>query len=165
MQYDAFSQNALQVVEYASDLARRYGCRCIGTEHILYGLINVSEGRAASILREEGVTNERFIRIFERNVDRVTDIPGNMFTPRTKGILENAVAISRDARTGYVGTEHMLLALLIQEDSRAVKILMEMNVNVKAVIEGMSEALYEGFGDEEQPYEEQEEDISLTDSE
>ena len=66
MYYETFSRNVNQVIEYATALSKRYGLRYIGSEHILFGLINVSEGRAAAILREEGVTNERFIYLFEK---------------------------------------------------------------------------------------------------
>ena len=149
MYYETFSRNVNQVIEYAAALSKRYGLQYIGSEHILFGLINVSEGRAAAILREEGVTNERFLYLFEKSIDRRTVITGNMFTPRTKRVFENAVEISLKARAGYVGTEHLLLAVLIDSDSLAVAILKALKVNVNAVIEGLSETLFEGLDDED----------------
>ena len=149
MYYETFSRNVNQVIEYAAALSKRYGLQYIGSEHILFGLINVSEGRAAAILREEGVTNERFLYLFEKSIDRRTVITGNMFTPRTKRVFENAVEISLKARAGYVGTEHLLLAVLIDSDSLAVAILKALKVNVNAVIEGLSETLFEGIDDED----------------
>ena len=123
MYYETFSRNVNEVINYATALAKRYGCRYIGSEHILFGLINVTDGRAAAILREEGVDNERFLYLFQKTVDKSTVITGNMFTPRTKRLFENAVEISLKARAGYVGTEHLLLATLIDEESLAVAIL------------------------------------------
>jgi hypothetical protein len=86
----------------------------------LFGLINVSDGRAAAILREAEIDNERYLYYFQKSVDRTLMIPGNMFTPRTKKVLERAIDFSLQARTGYVGTEHLLLALLMQYDGFAV---------------------------------------------
>ena len=61
MYYDAFSRNVNDVIELATKLAKRYGCRYIGSEHILFGLMNAKEGRAAAILHQAEVNNERFL--------------------------------------------------------------------------------------------------------
>ena len=159
MYYETFSRNVNQVIEYAVALAKRYGCKYIGSEHILFGLINVSDGRAAAILREEGVDNDRFLYLFKKTVDKNIVITGNMFTGRTKRVFENAVEISLKARAGYVGTEHLLLAVLIDKDSTAVTILRALKVNVDAVIEGLSETLFEQFEEEEFEQPEPEESV------
>ena len=159
MYYETFSRNVNLVIEYAVALAKRYGCRYIGSEHILFGLINVSDGRAAAILREEGVDSDRFLYLFKKTVDKNMVITGNMFTGRTKRVFENAVEISLKARAGYVGTEHLLLAVLIDKDSTAVTILRALKVNVDAVIEGLSETLFEQFDEEEIENKEQEESV------
>ena len=65
MYYDGFSRNVSEVIDVATQLAKRYGCRYIGSEHILFGLMNVTEGRAAAILKEAGVNNDRFLYYFE----------------------------------------------------------------------------------------------------
>ena len=142
MYYETFSRNVNQVIEFATALAKRYGCRYIGSEHILFGLINVADGRAASILKEEGVDNERFLFLFKKTISQDMVITGNMFTARTKKLFENAIEISLKARAGYVGTEHLLLALLLDKESTAVTILSLLKVNVNAVIEGLSETLF-----------------------
>ena len=142
MYYETFSRNVNQVIEYATALAKRYGCRYIGSEHILFGLINAEDGRAASILKEEGVDNERFLFLFKKTISQDMVITGNMFTARTKKLFENAIEISLKARAGYVGTEHLLLALLLDKESTAVTILSLLKVNVNAVIEGLSETLF-----------------------
>jgi ATP-dependent Clp protease ATP-binding subunit ClpA len=97
MYYDAFSRNVNEVIELSTALAKRLGCRYIGSEHILFGLINVTDGRAAAILREEGVDNDRFLYLFKKTVDKNMVITGNMFTGRTKRVFENAVEISLKA--------------------------------------------------------------------
>ncbi|MBO7345182.1 MAG: ATP-dependent Clp protease ATP-binding subunit [Clostridia bacterium] len=150
MYYETFSRNVNLVIEYAVALTKRYNLRYIGSEHILFGLINVTEGRAAAILREEGVTNERFLPLFERSISKDSVVPGNMFTPRTKRVFENAVNISLKASAGYVGTEHVLLAILMDQTSLAVSILKALKVNVSALYEGLSEQLFENFEEDEE---------------
>ena len=130
MYYDAFSRNVNEVIEISTALSRRFGCSYIGSEHILYGLINVSDGRAAAILKEAGVDSERYLYYFQRTIDKSLIIPGNMFTARTKRLFETAVDISLKAHAGFVGTEHLLLAVLLDSDSVAVAILRALKVNV-----------------------------------
>lgn len=142
MYYETFSRNVNMVIEYATALAKRYGCKYIGSEHILFGLMNVSEGRAAAILREAGADNERFLYLFQKTIDKSFVLSGNMFTPRTKRILEAAVDVSLKARAGYVGTEHLLAAVLADEDSLAVAILKEMKVNPDRLLESVVDGMF-----------------------
>ena len=87
MYYDAFSRNVNQVIDIAAALAKRFGCRYIGSEHILFGLLNASEGRASAYLRQAEVDNDRFLFYFQRSINRNTIIPGNMFTPKVKQLF------------------------------------------------------------------------------
>ncbi len=130
MYFEEFSRNVNQALDVATALAKRYGCRYIGSEHILYGLMNVSEGRASAFLREAGVTNERYLHLFERTVDKSLVITGSMFTAKTKRLLENTLEISLKAHAGYIGTEHLLLAILLSYESTAVTILRHLKVDV-----------------------------------
>ena len=130
MYFEAFSRNVNQAIDIATALAKRYGCRYIGSEHVLYGLMNVTDGRASAFLREAGVTNERYLHLFERTVDKTLVITGSMFTARTKRLFENALEISLKAHAGYIGTEHLLLAILLAYDSAAVTILQLLKVDV-----------------------------------
>lgn len=152
MYYEAFSRNVNQVIELANSLAKRFGCRYIGSEHIMFGLINVSDGRAASILREAGVDNERYLFYFKKSIEKNVVIPGNMFTPRTKRLFENAIDISLKAHSGFVGTEHLLLAILLDKDALATNILMAMRVNVDEMAEELAESLIvaEDMGENEE---------------
>lgn len=162
MYFETFSRNVSEVIEYATALAKRYGCRYIGSEHILFGLINVTDGRAAAILREEGVDNERFLYYFKKTIDKNTVISGNMFTPRTKRLFENAVEISLKARAGYVGTEHLLLATLIDRESLAVAILNALKVDVDGVAEALSNAMLKQVDDSYEEVDEQEDIFAKT---
>ncbi len=144
MYYEAFSRNVNQVIDLSTALAKRFGCRYIGSEHILFGLINVPDGRAGAILREAEVDNDRFLYYFKKTIDKTMIIPGNMFTPRTKSLFEKAVDISLKAHSGYVGTEHLLLAILLAEDSVAVGILKALRVDVDQMAEEIAETLMGG---------------------
>ena len=158
MYYDAFSRNVNQVIEYASALAKRFGCRYIGSEHILFGLLNVADGRAAALLRQAEVENDRYLFYFKKGIDKDCVMPGNMFTPRTKQIFERAVDISLKARSGFVGTEHLLLSILVDKSSLAVTILTAMHVDVDAMINEITSSI---FPQEEDEVQDQIEDDSV----
>lgn len=141
MYYEAFSNNVNQVIDLATKLAKKFGCKYLGTEHIMFGLINVSDGRAASILREAEVDNDRYLFYFQKTVDKNIIVPGNMFTPRTKRTFEKAVDISLKAHSGYVGTEHLLYAVLLDGESVANTILKTMKVDVESIMEYLRQSL------------------------
>lgn len=134
MYYDAFSKNVNDVIEYANALAKKSGCRYVGSEHILFGLINVTDGRAASILREAGVDNDRYLFYFKKTIDPGYIMPGNMFTPKTKKMFERAVEISLKTHSGFVGTEHILLSILLDTTNVAITILKAMQVDTEKLI-------------------------------
>ena len=158
MYYDAFSRNVNEVIELATVLAKKTGCRYIGSEHILFGLINASDGRAGAILREAGVDNERYLYYFKKTIDKSVIIPGNMFTPRTKQLFDNAIDLSLKAHTGYVGTEHLLLAILLNTDCIAVAILKTLKVDVRKMAEDLYNSMMKRGTEPEM--EEEEEDNS-----
>ena len=159
MYYDAFSRNVNEVIDLATALAKRYGCRYIGSEHILFGLLNATDGRAAAILREAEVNNDRFLFYFQKTVDKGMVISGNMFTARTKRLFETAVEISLKALSGYVGTEHLLLALLYDTESVAVTILKALKVNVVAMIREIEDSFGGGSNDYDDEQQEQEQSV------
>lgn len=148
MYYDAFSRNVNQVIEIATVLTKRFGCRYIGSEHILFGLLSVTDGRAAAILKEAEVDTDRYLNYFQRTLDKTMVIPGNMFTPRTKRLFEKSVDISLKAHSGFVGTEHLLLALLLDSESVAVAILKAMRVDVDEMAEELAQYLLADFDEE-----------------
>ncbi len=161
MYFEAFSRNVNEVIDVSVALAKKYGCRYIGSEHILYGLIAVSEGRASAILKEAGVTAERFLVYFKRSIIKDLVISGNMFTARTKRVFENAAEISLKSHAGYVGTEHLLLALLLETDSIAVSILRQLRVDVDKMTSDIANSLMSGIEDD---YVEEEQDQSFANS-
>ena len=129
MYYEAFSRNVNEVIDMATALAKKTSCMYIGSEHILFGLLSVTDGRASAILREAGVDIDRYLMYYKKSIQKDYIISGNMFTARTKMLFENATQISLKAHAGYVGTEHLLLALLMQTDCLAVTILRHLRVD------------------------------------
>ncbi len=156
MQHDSFSRNVYKVIDIATNVARRLGCRYIGSEHILFGLMSVEDGRASAILREAGVDTTRYYELLQRVVDRRIIITGNMFTARTKGLFESAIDISIRARAGFVGTEHLLLAIISLDDCLAVSLLKRLGINVIKLASDIEREMFSGISDE---YEQNEESV------
>ncbi len=155
MQHETFSRNIYKVIDVATNVARRLGCRYIGSEHIMFGLLSVEDGRASSIMHEAGVDNIRYLELLKRSVDSQMVITGNMFTARTKRLFEDAIDISIKSRAGYVGTEHLLLAILQMVDCLAVKLLEHLRINVDKLTNDLEDSLFAGL---ESEYENEQED-------
>ena len=159
MYYDAFSRNVNEVIEISTQLAKRFGCRYIGSEHILFGLMSVSDGRAAALLREAEVDSDRYLYYLQKTIERDIIIPGNMFTPRTKRLFEKSIDISLKARSGFVGTEHLLLALLLETDSVAIAILKAMKIDYESIVKTITDGLFgNNVNGDEYEYENEEDD-------
>ena len=153
MYFEAFSRNVNNVIDMATSLAKKSGCRYIGSEHILFGLLCVEDGRASAILREAGVDIDRYLVYFKKSIQKDLVISGNMFTPRTKRLFENAAELSLRAHAGYVGTEHLLLALLLESDSLAVVILRHLRVDVDKMTNDLAQSVmqkYENYDQEDE---------------
>ena len=124
----------------------------VGTEHILYGLVKEGSGVAATALNECGVTEDALREKLEsiNGTMSLVELTPDDFTPRTKRVLRAAVIISSKTGYTYVGTEHLLLAILSESDSYAVAFLEELGVSVErlaqAVSKGMQGGADDGFG-------------------
>ena len=123
--FERFTERARQVVVLANEEARLFGHNYIGTEHILLGLLREEEGIAARVLTSVGVSLEGARLQVKRIVGTGEEgthghIP---FTPRAKKVLEIALREARSLSQSYVGTEHILLALVRDNDGGAVRVL------------------------------------------
>ena len=134
--YDMFTERARRAIVHAGDEARRFGHDYIGTEHILLGLVKEGTGAVAHVLRQNSVSLED-VRDRIVNVVRTGPPLGSdkqlAFTPRAKEMLERAMAESRALKASYVGTEHLLLALLHDKSALAGNLLMDMGLQLEAV--------------------------------
>ncbi len=126
-----FTKKAENVIEYANEIAGSLGHNYVGTEHILYGLAKEKEGVASKILENQNVTDEIILRKIEEIVGSALPIDNNVIalTPRTKRVIESSFLEARKLNSEFIGTEHILIGIMKEVDSLAVKILMELGVN------------------------------------
>ena len=131
-----FTNSAEQALEIANDLAAKLGHNYIGTEHILYGLVEEGNGVASIVLSNQGVTSEAVLREIEELIGvsengPIENIESIGFTPRSKRVIENSFIEARRLNSQYIGTEHILCGIMREGDSVAVRIMMDLNVNPK----------------------------------
>ncbi|WP_302516151.1 ATP-dependent Clp protease ATP-binding subunit [Ruminococcus bromii] len=151
-QFKGFTEKANKALNLAIESAEEMRHNYVGTEHILYGLVKEGSGVAATALNECGVTEDSLREKLEsiNGTMSLVELTPDDFTPRTKRVLRAAVIISSKTGYTYVGTEHLLLAILSESDSYAVAFLEELGVSVErlaqAVSKGMQGGADDGFG-------------------
>ncbi len=120
-----FTQKAQRAISLSQECAMSTGCNYIGTEHLLYGLLEEGSGFAAKYLSSLGIgadsLKEKIVK-YNQDVSSTGNFAG--FTPRTNRCLQNSVGEAHKNGSAYIGTEHILLALARERDSVAFKILM-----------------------------------------
>ena len=147
-----FTKSSEDALKIASEIAAELGHNYIGTEHILYGLAEEQIGVASKVLEDQGVTPEKIMGKIEElvGVNENSTINTTIgFTPRTKRIVENAYMEARNANSEYIGTEHILLGIMHEGDSVAVRIMMELNVDPKKLYDEIFKIMGETNGGEE----------------
>ena len=138
-----FTQKANDVLNLAIKAAENFGHNYVGTEHILVGLLKEGTGVGALILNEKGVTLDKIENLIEAHigVGNPTRLSPNDFTPRAKRIIEISFQIARGMLNSFVGTEHILIALLRESDSSAVKFLNALNFDEESLLEDVGASL------------------------
>ncbi|CCY66991.1 negative regulator of genetic competence ClpC/MecB [Clostridium sp. CAG:678] len=135
--FNSFTQKANDVLNLAIKAAENFGHTYIGTEHILIGVLKENTSYGAELLAEKGVTLEKVEDLIKEStgVGNPTALSPNDFTPTAKRVLEVSFQLARGMRNSFVGTEHLLLALLRESDSGAVKLLSACDVDAEAFTE------------------------------
>ena len=128
-----FTKRAEKALEAANKVAVELGHNYIGTEHLLYGLIKEGAGIASKVLENQGITPEKVIQEIEIligvNKDNINGIETSVgFTPRTKRVIENSFREAKKQGNDYIGTEHLLIGIMREGDSVAVRIMLDLNV-------------------------------------
>jgi ATP-dependent Clp protease ATP-binding subunit ClpC len=132
--FNRFTERARKVLVLAKEESRRFNHDYIGTEHILLGLIREGEGVACAVLQNIGMDLGRLRAEIEKLMSPgaaasvLGDIP---FTPRAKKALELATEEARSLGHNYIGTEHILLGLLREEEGIASQVLFSLGVDIK----------------------------------
>ena len=127
-----FTKRAEKALEYAGDLVAGFGHNYIGTEHILYGLVKEGSGVASQVLNMQKITAENVVEEIEVLIgkgDKSQNRGEIGFTPRSKRVIENAFLEARKLGSEFIGTEHLLIGIMREGDSVAVRIMMDLNVN------------------------------------
>ncbi len=151
MEYQRFTQGAQQALNYAQENAKKLGQNYVGTEHLLLGLLQAEEGGAAQALKSQGVTVKAVQDLIERIVGRGNYVFTQAFdfTPRTKRVIQVSAVIARQMGHSYIGTEHLLLAILNEEDTVAARILAELGVEANKTLQALQRGASAPQGQEE----------------
>ncbi len=123
--FNGFTQKANKALNAAIEFAEELGHTYIGSEHLLAGILKDDDSTAAEIIKKNGVDFNTISEQMELDIGKgmATTLTPNDFTPRTKRILESSLLEARKMGHSYVGTEHILLALIFENDCYAVKYL------------------------------------------
>ena len=134
--YERFTERAQKVMQLANQEAQRFNHEYIGTEHILVGLVKEGSGVAVWVLRNLGVDPIKLCLEVEKIIQSGPDIvtTGKLpQTPRTKRVIEYSMEEARNLNHNYVGTEHILLGLLREQEGVAAQVLIYLGLKLEEV--------------------------------
>jgi ATP-dependent Clp protease ATP-binding subunit ClpC len=131
--YERFTDRARKVMQLANQEAQRFNHEYIGTEHVLLGLIKEGSGVAANVLKNLDVDLRKIRLEVEKLVQSGPDMVtmGKLpQTPRAKKVIEYSMEEARNLNHNYVGTEHILLGLLREQEGVAAQVLMNLGLKL-----------------------------------
>jgi len=133
--FERFTERARQVVVLAQDEARALKHNYIGTEHILLGLLREEEGLAARVLESLDITVEEVRAQVARIVGQGDEVTSGQipFTPRAKKVLQLALREALSLGHNYIGTEHILLGLVREDEGVAARILLDFDADAEKI--------------------------------
>src|SRR5215212_5502675 len=136
--YERFTDRARKVMQLANQEAQRFNHEYIGTEHILLGLVKEGTGVAANVLKNLDID----LRKIRLEVEKIVQAGPDMVTmgklpqtPRAKKVIEYSIEEARNLNHNYVGTEHLLLGLLREQEGVAAQVLMNLGLKLEDVRE------------------------------
>ncbi|MCA9096465.1 MAG: NDP-hexose 4-ketoreductase, partial [Planctomycetaceae bacterium] len=136
--YERFTDRARKVMQLANQEAQRFNHEYIGTEHILLGLVKEGSGVAANVLKNLDID----LRKIRTEVEKIVQAGPDMVTmgklpqtPRAKKVIEYSMEEARQLNHNYVGTEHILLGLLREQEGVAAQVLMNLGLKLEDVRE------------------------------
>ncbi len=130
--FSGFTEKANTALNNAIDFAGKMGHTYVGSEHLLLGILSTGSGIAYECLTAKNITAEGLKSLIEKEigVGNETRLTPDHFTPRAKRVLENAIAGCNNTGKKYVGTEHILIGILSEGDSYAIRFIKECGVDV-----------------------------------
>lgn len=170
MYFNRFTQRAKRSIDIGIESAQRLGHKVVGSEHILFGLIKEKEGIAGKVLMQLGLTDSiiksKIIEVKGNANEPVEDVT---LSPRSKQILELSGMFANKLRTNYIGTEHILLAIVQEGNGTAMKILNLEGIDERAIVQliidmmGLEEYSIQQEKEEKYTVKVQEESLKLLD--
>ena len=127
-----FTARAEKAIEIANEAALELGHNYIGTEHLLYGLAKEGTGVASKVIENQDVTADDILQEIEMLIgtgEPLTQGESMGFTPRSKRVIENAFVEARKLGSEFIGTEHILIGIMREGDSVAVRIMMDLGMD------------------------------------
>ncbi len=150
--YERFTDRARKVMQLANQEAQRFNHEYIGTEHILLGLVKEGSGVAANVLKNLDID----LRKIRLEVEKIVQTGPDMVTmgklphtPRAKKVIEYSIEEARNLNHNYVGTEHLLLGLLREQEGVAAQVLMNLGLKLEDVREEVLNLLGHNMATEE----------------
>ncbi|OQB24699.1 MAG: Negative regulator of genetic competence ClpC/MecB [Firmicutes bacterium ADurb.Bin182] len=141
--FEKFTEGARRALALAQESAKSLGHNYVGSEHLLLGLIRERDGAANKALQRFGITEKDVLLKAEALVGRgdyhFTDSFG--YTPRTKKIIELSLYEAKTLKNNYIGTEHLLLALIREQEGVAARILIESGIDLQQMRKSIVEML------------------------
>ena len=146
--YERFTDRARKVMQLANQEAQRFNHEYIGTEHVLLGLVKEGTGVAANVLKNLDVD----LRKIRLEVEKLVQSGPEMITmgklpqtPRAKKVIEYSMEEARNLNHNFVGTEHILLGLLREQEGVAAQVLMNLGLKLEEVREEVLNLLGNGL--------------------
>lgn len=156
MEYlNRFTDNLQQVISVANEAAKIYGSSYIGSEHIIFSMLNCPDCTAYKVLTSCGVSEADYREYFARSIDKRSNVTG--YTPRTKAMIQRALELSIDinGEASLAGTEHMLLAVITSTECLAMRILYALGVNMSSLASKIELAIRGAFDYKQEDEEEE----------
>ncbi|MCA8938602.1 MAG: NDP-hexose 4-ketoreductase, partial [Planctomycetes bacterium] len=148
--FDNFTERARKVLGLARQEAQKFNHEYIGTEHILLGLILEGSGVAANVLRNMEIDLRKIRLEIEKLVQQGAQMmvaPGKLpFTPRAKRVIDLAKSEAQALGHEHIGTEHLLLGLLKENEGIAAQVLLNLNIRLDEVREEVLDLLGQDIG-------------------
>ena len=139
--FNGFTEKANEGLNQAINAASQMGHTYVGSEHLLLGLLRVGSGVAASVLNKYGVTADKIEELIRTNIGTgtPTKLSPDYFTPRAKRVIEVAIQTAGNMGKKYVGTEHILIGILSEQDNFAIRFLKELGIDVASLTSNVFE--------------------------
>lgn len=143
--FNGCTENGSKALNRAMEIAGELGHDYVGSEHMLLGILDLGDSAASQVLERLGVTKEAFEQLVKERigVNSPCEVTPSDFTPRSKRILQ--IAAAQAARLGhrYVGTEHLLLAILEEGEGYGVRFLTTLGASPREIVQGLVQILGE----------------------